>query len=55
MASEIKPQSPKTRRDNFAKEKDLLLMKFQGIFRHNIKEYAEKVIPRLRKKKNFAK
>lgn len=30
-------------------------MKFQGIFRHNIKEYAEKVIPRMKTKKNFAK
>ena len=30
-------------------------MKFQGIFRNNIKEFAERVMPRLRNKKNFAK
>ena len=30
-------------------------MKFQGIFKKNIKEYAEKVIPKLRNKKNYSK
>jgi hypothetical protein len=55
MALKIKPQSPLTRQDKFSEEKEFLLMKYQGIFKNNIKEYAERVIPRVRNKKNYAK
>lgn len=55
MESRIKPQSPSIRQGKFMEEKELLLMKYQGIFKNNISEFSEKVIPRLRKKKNNAK
>lgn len=54
MALEIKPQTTKIRRDNFENEKEFLLMKFQGIFKKNIKEYSEMVVPKLRNKKNYS-
>ena len=55
MDKNLQPQSPLQRQNNFAKEKDILLMKYHGIFKKNIKEYAEKVIPILRKKTNYSK
>jgi hypothetical protein len=55
MEYKLKPKSPKIRAANFEQEKDLMLMKYQGIFKHNIKEYAEKVIPKLKNKTNYAR
>ena len=55
MSLNIKPQSPLVRLAKYKEEKDFLLMKYQGIFRNNIKEYAEKVLPKLKVKKNYAK
>jgi hypothetical protein len=36
-------------------DKELLLMTYQGIFKNNIKEYAERVIPKLKVKKNYSR
>ena len=56
MLQKPQPQSPLVRQsklDETAKEK--LLMIYQGIFRHNIKEFAEMVIPKQRTKTNYSK
>jgi hypothetical protein len=55
MALKLQPQNPSIRRDNFPQEKDFILMKYPGIFKKNIKEYAEKVIPRFKNIKNYSK
>jgi hypothetical protein len=55
MELKIKPVSPLVRLANYKEEKDLLLMKYQGIFRNNIKEYADTIKPLLKKKKNYSK
>ncbi len=55
MELKIKPTTPSVRVNKFTQEKELMLMKYQGIFRNNISEFAEKVIPRLKDKKNYAK
>lgn len=36
-------------------EFERLLMQYQGIFKHNIEEFAEKVVTKHRKKKNFSR
>lgn len=45
-----KPASLKDPREHMR-----LLMQYQGIFPNNIKEFAEKVIPLQKKRKNFAR
>lgn len=55
MDLKIKPTTPSVRVNKFPQEKELMLMKYQGIFRHNISEYAEKVLPRFKKQKNYSK
>ena len=54
MERELEPKSPSIRRNSYLEEKELLLMKFQGIFKHNIKEYSQ-VMPKHKNKKNYAK
>ena len=36
-------------------EKERVLMQYAGIFKRNITEFASKVIPKLKKKKNLSK
>ena len=36
-------------------DKERLLMRYQGIFKNNIAEYAEKIKPQLRKIKNYSR
>ena len=36
-------------------DKERLLMQYQGIFKNNIQEYAEKVKPRLKTIKNYSR
>ena len=36
-------------------DKETLLMIYQGVFKNNIKEYSERVIPKLKVKKNYAR
>lgn len=55
MDLKIKPITPSVRVNRFPQEKELMLMKYQGIFRNNISEFAKKVLPRLKKQKNYAK
>lgn len=37
------------------RERERILMQYGGIFKNNIKEYATKVIPKLKSRKNFAR
>jgi hypothetical protein len=36
-------------------DKERLLMQYQGIFKNNIQEYAEKVKPKLKAIKNYSR
>ena len=55
MDPSIKPQTPSMRRGNFAQERELLLMKFPGIFKNNIAEYAQTIPKLIRKRRNIAR
>lgn len=56
MLQKPQPQSPLVRANRFGlDDKERLLMIHQGIFRNNIKEFAEKVMPKMREKKNYAR
>lgn len=49
-------QNKITKRDRTpAQEYERLLMQYQGIFRHNITEYAEKVIKPTINRKNYSR
>lgn len=37
------------------RERERILMQYGGIFKNNIREYATKVLPKLKKQKNFAR
>lgn len=37
------------------KERERLLMQYQGIFKNNIHQYSQRVIKKFRKQKNFAR
>ena len=55
MDLKIKPISPLARANKFPQEKELMLMKYQGIFKNNISEFAEMIKPKLKKKKNYSR
>lgn len=50
-------KKPSVRQSNLSDEdeKERVLMQYAGIFKKNIKEFAETVIPRLKQKKNLSK
>ena len=48
-------QRTKLLKGKINQDKELLLMTYQGIFKNNIKEYADRVIPKLKVKKNYSR
>ena len=46
---------PQNKNQLTKQDKERLLMQYQGIFKNNIQEYAEKVKPKLKAIKNYSR